>query len=1051
MHKRQLLKIIDEVAKSGRTSLNLSRNVLSELPPKIGQLNNLISLRLELNRLRELPTKIGQLYNLTYLDLSDNQLSELPPEIGQLYNLTYLDLSGNQLSELPPEIGQLNNLTSLNLSGNQLSELPPEIGQLNNLTELNLRRNVLSELSLEISQLNNLISLRLELNRLSELPPEISQLNNLILLNLSENQLSELSPEIGQLKSLTELNLSNNQLSELSPEISQVNNLTWLNLSGNQLRELPSEIGQLNNLTSLNLSGNQLRESPPEIGQLNNLSGNQLSELPPEIGQLNNLTSLNLNENQLRELPSEIGQLNNLIELNLSRNVLSELPPEIGQLKSLTELNLSENQLSELPPEIGQLNNLIELNLSRNVLSDLPPEIGQLNNLFRLELGNDLKVGRNQLSKLPSKIGQLNNLTYLDVSGNQLSELPPEIGQLNNLFGLELDRNPLVNPPPEIVKQGIHAIRNYFIQLEDEAVTLYEAKLLIVGEPGAGKTTLAQKIKDKNYQLQDEPSTEGIDIVPWQFSGEKGRPFKVNIWDFGGQEIYQATHQFFLTKRSLYILLVDDRKEDTDFYYWLNTIELLSDNSPVLIVKNEKQGRRRAVALRQLQSQFENLEDALPTDLKHNTGLADIIDRIQHHLPRLPHIGNELPKTWVDVRAALANSKRDYISLEKYLDICEENKITNLDFKLQLSEYLHDLGVCLHFQDEPLLNKTVILNPEWGTDAVYNVLDTKEVQRNLGRFTKADLAEIWAEDKYRLMHNELLQLMIKFQICYPLSDFPDTYIAPQLLSEDKPIYEWDNNHNLIMRYRYPFLPKGIITRFIVAIHRLIQNQDNVWKSGVILEKNDTLAEVIEFYDRREIRIRVQGSHRRDLLTIINYELDAIHHSFENLQVERLIPCYCPKCNNSQRPHAYRYENLLYRLSNRRFTVECDRSFEIMEIRRLMGGVGIILTSDEVTDYVDQICYILHRLPVFADQDNRTQLLHPFAEQPCEFIKRSSSPSTDLRNIVNTVGKWGVLKGGKLGLTILAERALSMVGPTTSPGQDLQEYIYALETLQGRPK
>jgi hypothetical protein len=26
--------------------------------------------------------------------------------------------------------------------------------------------------------------------------------------------------------------------------------------------------------------------------------------------------------------------------------------------------------------------------------------------------------------------------------------------------------------------------------------------------------------------------------------------FRVNIWDFGGQQIYHATHQFFLTKRS---------------------------------------------------------------------------------------------------------------------------------------------------------------------------------------------------------------------------------------------------------------------------------------------------------------------------------------------------------------------------------------------------------------------------------------------------------------------------------------------------------------------
>ena len=65
--------------------------------------------------------------------------------------------------------------------------------------------------------------------------------------------------------------------------------------------------------------------------------------------------------------------------------------------------------------------------------------------------------------------------------------------------------------------------------------------------------------------------------------------FILNIWDFGGQEIYHATHQFFLTRRSLYVVVLDTRKEDSDLHYWLEIIALLSDNSPTLIIKNEKE------------------------------------------------------------------------------------------------------------------------------------------------------------------------------------------------------------------------------------------------------------------------------------------------------------------------------------------------------------------------------------------------------------------------------------------------------------------------------
>ncbi|WP_287255931.1 COR domain-containing protein, partial [Moorena sp. SIO4E2] len=361
-----------------------------------------------------------------------------------------------------------------------------------------------------------------------------------------------------------------------------------------------------------------------------------------------------------------------------------------------------------------------------------------------------------------------------------------------------------------------------------------------MGEAGAGKTSLAKKIQDPQYQLQyNQQSTEGIDVIKWSFPLDNVREFNVNIWDFGGQEIYHATHQFFLSKRSLYILVTDSRKEDTDFDYWLNIVEQFSDNSPLLIIKNEKQDRRRDINERTLRGKFTNLQATLATNLKTNRGLAEIIAAIQYYIQNLPHVGQPLPKTWVMVRQALENDSRNYISLDKFLDICETNGFTLLEDKLQLSGYLHDLGVCLHFQDqeESLLYKTVILKPEWGTDAVYKVLDNPNVKNNKGKFTRNDLKGIWQEDKYASTRGELLELMKKFQLCYEIPDCKDTFIAPQLLSDNQPDYDWNPSHNLILRYAYPdFMPKGIITRLIVVMHQYIDQQQYVWKSGVILTK-----------------------------------------------------------------------------------------------------------------------------------------------------------------------------------------------------------------------
>ena len=553
-----------------------------------------------------------------------------------------------------------------------------------------------------------------------------------------------------------------------------------------------------------------------------------------------------------------------------------------------------------------------------------------------------LDLSGNQLSELPPEIVQLTNLTQLDLSGNQLSELPPEISNLNDSISLSLEDNPIEKPPPEVVEQGIAAIRDYFRQLEAEGVDyLYQAKLLIIGEAGAGKTTLMKKIKNPDYELKhDEKSTEGIEVGKWDFNIDGGQTFRLNIWDFGGQEIYHATHQFFLTKRSLYILVADTRKEDTDFYKWLNLVELLSGNSPLLIIKNEKQDRHREINERQLRGRFSNLKETLATNLATNRGLDKVLAAIKYFANELPHIGSPLPKTWVLVRSELENDARNHIKLEEYLDICLKNGFERRADALQLSEYLNDLGVCLHFQGDPLLKSTVILKPEWGTEAVYKVLDNHKVIQNLGRFTCDDLGVIWYEDKYSGMRDELLQLMMRFQLCYEIPGSAGHYIAPQLLTENQPAYDWEETNNLLLRYTYEFMPDGILTRFIVMMQQWIADQECVWKNGVVLENNETWAEVIEYKDRREIRIRVSGRYKRDLITVVMHELDKIHNSFHRLKIDKLIPCNCSRCKNSQMPYFYRFENLKRRIVKRRYEVECENSFEMVDVWGLLDDVKI---------------------------------------------------------------------------------------------------------------
>jgi hypothetical protein len=267
------------------------------------------------------------------------------------------------------------------------------------------------------------------------------------------------------------------------------------------------------------------------------------------------------------------------------------------------------------------------------------------------------------------------------------------------------------------------------------------------------------------------------------------------------------------------------------------------------------------------------------------------------------------------------------------------------------------LGIILHFQKDPILKNIVILRPELATNAVYKVISKKEITdekevadnaeviANCGYFTQENLKQIWREREYRDLHDELLHLMKHFKLCYEIPCQPRHYIAPQLLPPETPDYAWDDTDNLILRYEYDFMPKGIITRFIVEMHLLIYRPqpslpkgrgDIVWRDGVILADNDAKAEVIENYHQREIRIRVSGNHKKSLLDRIRHELWKIHPTYDNrLKYQEFIPCNCTECKGSQDPHSYTFESLRRRLANRRYQVECDKSYQMVNVRGLM--------------------------------------------------------------------------------------------------------------------
>ena len=803
---------------------------------------------------------------------------------------------------------------------------------------------------------------------LVEVPPSVFGLTHLRSLNLSgwsskKNRLVTLPNDIAQLTNLQILNLSSNRLSYLPDAITQLTNLEVLDLSGNRLNGIPEALACLNNLTELYLNGNQLRSLSDGIMQLKklqrlDLGDNQLSALSAAIVQLTELLHLSLSGNRLSTLPESVTKLSSLQRLNLSNTQLESLPSSLALLTKLQRLYLGDNQLKMLPNEIMQLTCLQILDLYNNQLSTLPKQIVSLTSLQRLYLGY------NQLRTLPESITCLVHLERLYLQYNQLSSLPSVLTQLTNLQNLDLRGNPLLDPPIEVASQGISAIRAYFAERSQipTDIGLYESKLLLVGEGRVGKTSLSKALRIPDYQLEDEQSTEGIDIQTWTIpKAETGleQDFRLNVWDFGGQEIYHATHQFFLTRRSLYLLVTESRREDKhdDFYYWFNIIRLLGDNAPVVVVLNKCDQPTKELPIEEYRKTFGNIvhydKVSCATGHEHRIeGLKQAIRRILTDKTLMPHVGDRLPAIWLRIRedlATLRGQALDYIPYQQFLDLCAQHQMVEPERINLVAGYFHDLGIFLHFRDDWDLHDTVILNHEWVTVGVYKVLDNETVKAQQGRFTDADLLSIWAAATYRDKRRELLALMknTKFELCYelpPLGGQRQGYIAPQLLPVDEIAYEWrTDKDNLRFEYRYDFMPKGILSRFIVKRHReIVQATDPQgkpkqvhWRYGVLLEWENTRALVRERYFERKITIVLEGDNKIGFLAIIRRTIEEIHGDFHNLAVHEMVPCSCAECRQAHKPHFFRHELLQRYLRKGVYQARCEQSLDEVDVRAML--------------------------------------------------------------------------------------------------------------------
>jgi len=787
---------------------------------------------------------------------------------------------------------------------------------------------------------------------LSRLLPQIAKQTSLQYLRITGAKLTDISP-IKELKNLTSINFMGNQISDISP-IKELINLTRIGFGNNKITDI-SPLKKLNNLITINFDFNQITDITP-IKELKNLiiivfSYNQIADISP-IKELKNLIMIDFSHNNQISDISSIKELKNLIMIDFTINQITDISP-VKELTNLTEICFEINQITDISP-VKELLNLTSINFLGNQITDISP-IKELKNLTSINLGH------NQITDI-SPLKELINLKRVSLIKNPIKFLPVWICDFPNMDiqwssnwingFIYFEDNPIENVPIEIIKQGKEAIKNWFQQQEKYGKeTVYEAKVLIVGEPKAGKTTLLNKLQNPDTKIPDidQSSTLGITVkhnYKFQHPTLPDVQITANIWDFGGQEIQYMLHQYFLSRDALYVVVSDGRANTTRFEYWFQMIEMLGTTSSRILVMLNRFKDSTGVnpfARFQYKRDFPELtiEDA-ELDLSE-TGAQwwEFKKLIAENISKLHIVGQENIKVWNAIRGKIEEINEPYISTREFYKL-SHNEGLELDSEVaQILDYFNKIGVVIYFADDPFLANTVFLNPNWITQAIYMVLSNKNIDYQTGKFNRPWLFEFWQSQGYKSYEcNDLLNLMQKdkFDICYQLPNNSDNYMVPSILRTDMPLGAFEYKNMLQLRYIYEgFMPFGIMSRLIVRLHKYI-NEQLVWQRGAILSyENNTKAEIVEPFGKREIQIRIIGKQLKEFRAIIKSELDLIVEQFPNKPTVN-IPCICKECSISDEPNFYEYNELQKRRERKKETIECSKSYEDVNVIELLNGI-----------------------------------------------------------------------------------------------------------------
>lgn len=623
---------------------------------------------------------------------------------------------------------------------------------------------------------------------------------------------------------------------------------------------------QSNTLETLSISSNPLTEMKLICPNLRVLLANDCRlRAPPPLELIQLVSRLELNNNQLGDDSGGVfGALPNLRVLRLSGNRLTAFP-DCRLLYRLEKLSLDRNNISLRSGFATAIPSLIELNLSGNQLAILPEGIpALLPNLRQLVMAN---CG---LAKLPLRMGDLEQLVELDVSYNVLVSLPGSLGNMAKLNQLSLRGNPLNTLPAELVSSCESSPRPMQAFLRDlgndQAAKWNSLKLVVVGEEAVGKTSLIRNLLEEkrakkarrlkqaegDFEAVNTLSTDGITISPWVLPGST---ITLNIWDFGGQEVFYPTHQFFLTSRSIYLVCMSLVNPDFKrVEYWLQQVKARTTNTRVILLvthydsrKSEAEVTELTAPISKLKTRFPFIEFCMFVSSTTGAGILDLREQLKQLAEAHPLLQTNVPKSWLDLEVAvLARKATDpYMLLGDFATLAKQCGVSDTSLPTAMA-FLHDVGTLTWFEDKQDGPKSIVIfDSQWLANVMASLISFKNSWAKNGAVALENLTHLWKGQYPENMYEPLKQLLYKFEIAFTSPD-GKSLVIPSLLDEspndesqiwppERLIVQLENVLQTNRVYQFRFMPLGFFSRLLVRLYALPDVEVHLsWRYGIIL-------------------------------------------------------------------------------------------------------------------------------------------------------------------------------------------------------------------------